>query len=137
MMWKQHGSKLMWFHLGWCGYPVVLHPHVTGLVPSVVNGTGPVPPPQGVWRKLARGQVGRASLLLHLGQDRNRAIVTDHPHLHNTKSISVDTSQVFIIICSQTTTNQKVIQKCFCNYFLLTLTFILFRFSLFRRLKFS
>lgn len=45
--------------------PAGLHPHVVGLVPSVLDGVGPVPPAQGVGGKLTRGQVG-GTLLLHL-----------------------------------------------------------------------
>lgn len=62
-------------------YPVVLlsglHPHVVGLVPSVLDGLRSVSPPQGVRGKLARGQVGGA-LLLHLWCHRRKNKSDDH-----------------------------------------------------------
>lgn len=54
-------------------YHVGLHPHVTGLVPSVVDGLGPVPSPQGLRSELARGQVGGALMLrLHKHGEKNQ-----------------------------------------------------------------
>lgn len=79
-----------------CTYSVVLHPHVEGLLPSVLDGAGPVPAPQGVWRKLAAGQVGGASLLVHLGCNRK----TDAP--------SPITRIIMMIIVSR-------IEKCLSN----------------------
>jgi len=55
-------------------YLVVLHPHVEGLMPGVLDGLGPVPPPQGLRGKLARGHVGGASLLLRLRGKQNHAL---------------------------------------------------------------
>lgn len=40
-----------------------LHPHVVGLVPSILDGLRSVSPPQGLRRKLTCGQVGGAPLL--------------------------------------------------------------------------
>lgn len=63
---------------------------------------GPAPPRRvaqtGPWsgrRGLAAAPSG--------ARQRNRAIIAHHPHHSNKKSISVDTLDVFIIICHQTT----------------------------------
>lgn len=45
-------------------YLVVLHPHVEGLMPGVLDGLRSAPPPQGLRGELSRGHVGGASLVL-------------------------------------------------------------------------
>lgn len=42
----------------------MLHPHVEGLMPGVLDGLRSAPPPQGLRGELSRGHVGGASLVL-------------------------------------------------------------------------
>ena len=58
--------RLMCSYINSVWYLVVLHPHVIGLVPGVLDSLRSVSPPQGLRGELARGQVGGAPLLLRL-----------------------------------------------------------------------